>query len=149
MRFVDFKSIVERCRFNFKAFVKRFSSIFIILRRRVDNVLISSFFINFKSRLFLFCKMKYFFFNFQIFRFCFFFNDEFNVINVIARRRDNVVVIVSRNIFSIFEFFHQNLFRFLTTFRFICALIALKRRLFFIFIFLRFDVERYIERSFL
>ena len=66
------KSIVERCRFNLEIFAKKFSSIFVILRRRVDDVSISSFLINFKNRLFLFYKMRYFFLIFKFFVFAFF-----------------------------------------------------------------------------
>ena len=52
-------SIVERCHFNLEAFAKRSSLVFVILRRRVVDVSTSSFRINFKNRLFLFCRMRY------------------------------------------------------------------------------------------
>ena len=43
-----------------------------ILRRRVDDISISSFFIDFRNRLFLSCKMKYFLLTFRFFVFVFF-----------------------------------------------------------------------------
>ena len=135
LRFANFKSMIKYCRFNSEILIRRFSSILIVLQRRVNCVFISLFCKDFRNRLFLSCKIKYSFLTFRFFVFFSFLRDELNIIDIIIWRRRDVFVVVSKNILSIFEFF--------------CVLFALRRRLFFVYIFSYSDTRRHIERLFL
>ena len=129
LRFINFKSMIKRCRFNSEISVKKLSSISIVLRRRVDCVFISLFHKNSRNRLFLSYRIRYSFLAFRFFVVFSFLRDELNVIDIVIRRRRDVFVVVSRDIF--------------------CALLALRRRLFFVYIFSCSDAKRHIERSLL